>query len=165
MYQAICYNSISGNNWALPSNQDQMILKSWHFQDPPDSWEIARNDFIDSLQNNRNPFIDSIDYVCFVNFSNMSYDPLGCSPLSMQELLQKRFITYPNPCSEQLNLHVYETKISSYQILDHLGREVVSSDVNNQTLVKVNVSKLKSGFYSVKVSTPLGEAQQIVLVK
>ena len=48
-----------------------MILKNWHFQDPPDSWEIARNDFIDSLQNNRNPFIDSIDYVCFVNFSNI----------------------------------------------------------------------------------------------
>jgi len=44
MYEAICYNSVNGNNWALPSTQDQFLLKSWHFQDPPDSWEIARND-------------------------------------------------------------------------------------------------------------------------
>ena len=85
MYEAICYNSISGNNWALPVSQDQMILKQWHFQDPPDNWEIARNDFIDSLQGNRNPFIDSVDYVCFINFSDMTYDALACTPSLVEE--------------------------------------------------------------------------------
>ena len=165
MYEAICYNTISGNSWELPSSQDQMILKNWHFQDPPDSWEIARNDFIDSLQNNRNPFIDSIDYVCFVNFSNMSYDASACVPSSVEELLNKGFIIYPNPASEKLNLHVDATTISSYQIIDFLGRVVLSSDVNNLKLVKANISSLKSGAYLVKVQTPFGAAQRSIVVE
>ena len=102
-----------------------MILKDWHFQDPPDNWEIARNDYVESLQNNRNPFIDSIDYVCYIDFSNMTYDALACeSSVSLQEELQKGFITYPNPCRNELNLHVNSTTISSYQIIDYLGRVV-----------------------------------------
>jgi hypothetical protein len=165
MYEAICYNSISGNNWALPSSQDQMILKNWHFQDPPDNWEIARNDFIDSLQGNRNPFIDSIDYVCFINFSDMTYDALACTPSSVVELLNKGFIIYPNPASENLNLHVDATTISSYQIIDFLGRVVLSSDVNNLKLVKVNISSLNSGAYLVKVQTPFGTAQQSIVIE
>ena len=201
MYQAICYNSISGNNWALPSSQDQMILKQWHFQDPPDNWEIARNDFIDSLQGNRNPFVDSIDYVCFVNFSNMTYDSLACLPssiswecdpltgtcfdpgtgqgaypsltlcqtnciqTSIEEELNKRFITYPNPAKEKLNLYVDATTISSYQIIDFLGRVVLSSNINNLNLVKVNISTLKSGVYIVKVQTPFGTAQQSTVIE
>ena len=165
MYQAICYTSINGNSWALPSNQDQMILKNWHFQDPPDNWEIARNDFIYSIQNNRNPFIDSINYVCFVDFSNMSYDPSACIPSSTQELLNRGFITYPNPSKDHLNLFVDATTISSYQITDYLGRIIVSKEINNQKIVKVNVSKLKIGLYSVNVVTPLGKAQKTIMIK
>ena len=165
MYQAICYTSINGNSWALPSNQDQMILKNWHFQDPPDNWEISRNDFIYSIQNNRNPFIDSTNYVCFVDFSNMSYDPSACIPSSTQELLNRGFITYPNPSKDHLNLFVDATTISSYQITDYLGRIIVSKEINNQKIVKVNVSKLKIGLYSVNVVTPLGKAQKTIMIK
>ena len=165
MYEAICYNSIDGNSWALPSSQDQMILKQWHFQDPPSNWEIARNDFIDSLQGNRNPFVDSIDYVCFIDFSNMTYDASACVPSSVEELLNKGFIIYPNPASEKLNLHVDATTISSYQIIDFQGRVVLSSDVNNLKLVKANISSLKSGAYLVKVQTPFGVAQRSIVVE
>tara|TARA_B100001758_G_C18416772_1_gene620751 strand:+ start:3216 stop:5357 length:2142 start_codon:yes stop_codon:yes gene_type:complete len=164
MYEAICYTTISGNSWALPSSQDQMILKQWHFQDPPDNWEIARNDFIDSLQGNRNPFIDSIDYVCFINFSDMTYDPLACLPASTEDISSNKFIIYPNPCNNHLNLHVDATTISSYQIIDHIGRIVITEDVNKATLVRVNTSKLDRGSYTVKVVTPLGEIQKSIIV-
>ena len=166
MYQALCYNSINGNNWALPSTQDQMILKDWHFQDPPDNWEIARNDYVESLQNNRNPFIDSIDYVCYIDFSNMTYDALACeSSVSLQEELQKGFITYPNPCRNELNLHVNSTTISSYQIIDYLGRVVLSDDVKNRILVKINTSALKNGLYVVKAHTPYGDTQKTIVIE
>ena len=165
MYEAICYTTISGNSWSLPSSQDQMILKQWHFQDPPDNWEIARNDFIDSLQGNRNPFIDSIDYACFINFSNMTYDPLACLTASTEDLSSKKLIIYPNPSNNQLNLHVDATTISSYQIIDYLGRIVISKDVNNATLVRVNTSKLNAGVYTVKVVTALGEAQKHIIIE
>ena len=164
MYEAICYTTISGNSWALPSYQNQYLLKQWHFQDPPDNWEIARNDFVDSLQNNRNPFVDSIDYACFVNFSNMTYEPLACEA-SINELLNNGFITYPNPSKDEINLHVDATTISSYQIIDFQGRVVLSADVNNLALVKANISKLNAGTYLVKVVTPFGIAQRSIVVE
>lgn len=72
-YMCTAYNGISGNNWSIPSTQDQDVLKKWHFQDLPDNWEIARHEFIYAQQHNRNPFIDSINFVCRIDFRNMTW--------------------------------------------------------------------------------------------
>lgn len=83
-YMTVTYNGISGNNWSLGSinsgNQNDSILKVWHFQDLPDAYEIARNEYIASVQHNRNPFIDSINFACRINFNNLSWiaNPTGC---------------------------------------------------------------------------------------
>jgi hypothetical protein len=171
-YETICYTTVSGNLWALPSNistsipygQDQAVLKQWHFQDLPDGWEIARNDYIDSLQSNRNPFVDSIDYVCFINFSNMTYDAIACQA-SVEEMLNTGFIVYPNPAKGELNLHVDATSISYYEILDIRGRVVMKGDVNNQVLVKLNIANLEAGSYIVKAQTPNGIAQRSIVIQ
>jgi endonuclease I len=82
MYMATCYHS-SATSWAFPNpigncsgtpinyGQDQYTLKKWHFENPPTNFDIARNDFLDSVQTNRNPFVDSIRYACFIDFTNM----------------------------------------------------------------------------------------------
>lgn len=38
-------------------------LREWHFSDPPDDWELQRNDRIEAIQGNRNPFIDHPEWV------------------------------------------------------------------------------------------------------
>ena len=38
-------------------------LRNWHFEDPPDAWEEKRNDMIEIIQGNRNPFIDKPELV------------------------------------------------------------------------------------------------------
>ncbi len=38
-------------------------LLAWHNADPPDAWEALRNNRIQNLQGNRNPFIDHPEYV------------------------------------------------------------------------------------------------------
>jgi len=172
MYEAICYTTVSGNNWGLPNpisgsinyGQDQGLLKQWHFQDLPDNREISRNDYIDSLQGNRNPFIDSVDFVCFVNFNNMSYEALGCVA-DIEEALNAGFIAYPNPAKNELSLHVNATTISSYEILDMQGRSVVKETVANLNLVKLNTTALKSGSYIVKAVTPYGVAQKSLIIE
>ena len=55
-YFAICYNlSIS--------ETEEFYLRQWHLFDPVDAEEIERNDQIEELQGNRNPFIDNPELV------------------------------------------------------------------------------------------------------
>ena len=64
------YNSIE-NQWVLPLKQSEEILKKWHFQDLPDDYEKTRQEYIYDIQGNRNPFIDSVDFVCKIDFYKM----------------------------------------------------------------------------------------------
>lgn len=38
-------------------------LRAWHFEDPSNEWEEKRNDMIEVIQGNRNPFIDRPELV------------------------------------------------------------------------------------------------------
>ncbi|MCD4681908.1 MAG: endonuclease, partial [Bacteroidales bacterium] len=46
-----------------PEHGKFSTLYEWHQQDPPDDFEINRNNVIYSYQNNRNPFIDHPEYL------------------------------------------------------------------------------------------------------
>lgn len=72
-YMLVRYNGERGNNWRLLANQDINVLLQWHQQDPPDALEIARNEYIASIQHNRNPFIDNPTWVNRINFGSMTY--------------------------------------------------------------------------------------------
>lgn len=172
MYEAISYTTVSGNSWAFPNpistsinyGQNQYVLKQWHFQDPPDGWEIARNDFVDSLQGNRNPFVDSMNFVCFVNFYNMNYETFGCAA-DLEEALNLGFVVYPNPAKHEVMLHVDATTITGYEVIDMQGRKVLSGDAENVVLVNVNTSDLRSGSYIVRAVTPYGVAQKSLIIE
>jgi hypothetical protein len=170
MYEAICYTTVSGNSWAFPNpisgsiqyGQDQAILKQWNVQDMPDAWEISRNDFLDSLQENRNPFVDNPNYACFVNFTNMNYEQFGCTA-DVEEALLNGFILYPNPVTNVLLMNVDATTITGYQITTMDGKVVKSADAINQVLVELNIQDLKAGSYIVNVKTPYGQAQKTIV--
>jgi hypothetical protein len=79
MYQATKYHT-SQNDFSLPEQislitpygQNEYILKKWHFEDLPDGMELAKNEYIRTQQNNRNAFVDSVHFPCFIRFSNMT---------------------------------------------------------------------------------------------
>lgn len=83
-YMMVRYDGTSGNTWnfqslnnsTLPSlsesPQDTTILKMWNLQDPPDKWEVDRNNYIQSIQQNRNPFVDHPEYASYIRFYNLS---------------------------------------------------------------------------------------------
>lgn len=49
----------NGNNKTIG---DIATLLKWHYQEPPTEEEYARNDYVYSIQGNRNPFIDHPEY-------------------------------------------------------------------------------------------------------
>lgn len=169
MYEAICYTTVGGN-WGFPNpisgsiqyGQDQAILKQWNTQDLPDAWEISRNDFLDSLQENRNPFVDNPNFACFVNFTNMSYETLGCTA-DVEEALLNGFILYPNPAANTLYMNVDATTITGYQIISMDGKVVKSASDINEILIELDIKDLETGSYLVQVRTPYGETQKTIV--
>jgi len=88
LYMCVRYDGVDGNTWTfnwlnntkLPSltepPQDLATLIQWHKQDPPDKWEVERNNYIASIQQNRNPFVDHPEYVNYINFNDLTkYNP------------------------------------------------------------------------------------------
>jgi endonuclease I len=57
------YPMFNGTSNQVFSNAFLNMLISWHNQDTVSTKEIARNNAIYALQNNRNPFIDHPEYV------------------------------------------------------------------------------------------------------
>jgi len=144
--------------------QDEALLKTWHFNDLPDNYEIARNEYIYDLQGNRNPYVDSTDFVCFINFDNFTYDATSCG-LSIQEQLDNNFVVYPIPANDKVFLQVNGTKILSYDLIDMQGRVVASEKELSADVVELNASQFEAGGYLVRVTTTFGETQRKVILE
>lgn len=78
MYEAVKYNAAGADfsfpeqiSLTIPYGQSERLIKQWHFQDLPDSWEITRNEYNQYEQHNRNAFIDQVTYPCFIRFSTL----------------------------------------------------------------------------------------------
>ena len=171
-YMCVRYTE-NGTNWKLPASisstvtygQDQTILKQWNTQFPPTNLEITRNDYIDSLQNNRNPFIDHPEYACYVDFSNMTYNISGCSVNVTPEQLLQAFVVYPNPAKETVTFTVDGTNIIEYRMFDVKGNMVKKEFLNNAKAKEINVSSLDSGIYILTVTTEQGDISRKVIVE
>ena len=162
MYMATCYNGVSGNNWQIPTNQSQDILKQWHEADPVDNYEIARQEFVFSTQANRNPYIDSADFACHVNFSNMTYN--SCS-IGLPELLKSNFSVFPIPANNKVYAQVNGVNITSYSVTDMTGRVVTKKSKVELPVLELNASDFKSGVYILSVGTTYGEVQQQFIIE
>ena len=163
-YMCAAYNGISSNAWVLPDpiggfvnySQEQDVLKKWHWQDPVDDKEIARNDYIESIQNNRNPFIDSMNYVCYIDFTTMNKESNAYACLTNTISIEEnsnllKIMAYPNPTSDKLNV-VYQLKTEerlNYSIANSLGQTILSNTFYglNSDMKTIDVSELPVGMY------------------
>ncbi len=161
-YMATCYNGQLGNNWQIPTNQSQAILKAWHYADLPDNYEIARNEYIYSIQNNRNPYVDSTDFVCHVNFSNMTYD--ACQ-VGLQEKLESNFSVFPVPANNKVYAQVNGLSITSYQVVDAQGRVIAEKSGFELPVLELSANQFKSGMYMLAVGTAYGTVQQSFIIE
>jgi endonuclease I len=181
-YMAVKWNG-TGGSWALPNpihpvnvpyGQDQDVLKQWHWQDPPDAWEIARNDFVQSEQGNRNPFVDSVNWVCYIDFETLTYigeqtTPCAVTPDGIEEQLEGDFSISPNPTDgvAALNLNLKDAQELTINIVDITGRTVSTRTKNfsvGMSREMLDLSNLDAGIYHVVLQGENGRtALKVVL--
>lgn len=180
-YMAVKWNG-TGGTWELPNpidfivqyGQDQDVLKQWHWQDPPDAWEIARNDFIESEQGNRNPFVDSVNWVCYIDFETLTYIgeqsiPCTVTPDGIEEQLAGDFSISPNPTDgvAALNLNLKDAQELTINVVDITGRTVSTRTKNfsvGTSREMFDLSDVDAGIYHVVLQGESGRtALKVVL--
>jgi len=181
LYMATCYDVVNAaQDWSLPTNisvivpygQDQYTLKQWHYNDPPSDWEKARNDFVDSVQGNRNPFIDNPDWVCYIDFETMNHVASPGSPCvsSIGDVAAKytAVSVFPNPTSGAFDIGFVasESEAITIQLFDISGKQVYRQ-VHGATAGENRISldlDLAEGVYSIQLGNSQFSRTQRVVV-
>jgi hypothetical protein len=164
MYMSTCYDSETADfsfnrpvgqqclSVQINYAQDQNVMKKWHFQYPPDNYDVARNDFLDSLQQNRNPFVDQPDYACYIDFLTMSKidnpsNPCYDTAQSVNDAVQLNLLAYPNPSngSVRISWKGYGESLQ-LRIVDLTGRTVFTKVCAASQ--EVQVEDFQAGFLS-----------------
>ncbi|MCB5247424.1 MAG: endonuclease [Candidatus Cloacimonetes bacterium] len=102
-------------------------LAQWHYDDPPDAAEIARNSAIQGFQTNRNPFIDHPEFVGRI---------WGGSPVQDESVVPGAELrleqVWPNPFSDSTTLAVQskEALQAKVCVYDVKGRQVKAWEQN-----------------------------------
>ncbi|MDX1318352.1 MAG: T9SS type A sorting domain-containing protein, partial [Xanthomarina gelatinilytica] len=127
--------------------------------DPPDDFEMNRNNVIYNWQFNRNPFIDQPDLVEYI-WGNMVGETWEQN-LSVEETQELKISVYPNPTQGKLYISgvVQETTIEMFSVD---GRQLMTKDISGNTYIDLDFS---SGLYLLKMASEGKTVVKKVLIK
>jgi endonuclease I len=145
--------SFGDTAWTLSSKLNQSLMKQWAQLDPPSNEEMARAEYIYSIQNNRNPYIDNPSWICLVDFNTMN-KTANCNVGINDVDATIHASVYPNPTADFINIDLDE-KLSNdalITIADMTGKIVfeVSTDATAST---INTSSFAKGMYTLTISS------------
>ena len=147
LYLEIRYNGlevVNGFPSAVGQIGDLATLLDWHRNDPPDDYEMNRNNLVYNWQFNRNPFIDQPELVEYIWGNNVGEN--WDQTLSIEEIVSNDLTIYPNPSNGHFQIKGLnkETQIDLYTIDGKLLSEYYCTG----NYVDLNVS---SGIYIIKL--------------
>lgn len=132
----------------------QLII--WNSEDPPDDFEINRNDIIYyQYQENRNPFIDHPEYV----------DAIWGDPSKVHTKNTINISVYPNPASSYITISTQSTDALRYTIYSLFGNPVMVGDIKT-AFSRLDIQKLSSGIYFLSINDNANQVtKKITFVK
>ena len=151
LFLQLRYNGLSVEN-GFPTIDGQMgdlaTLLNWHRNDPPDDFEMNRNNVIYTWQFNRNPLIDMpdlVEYIWGVNQGDTWSNTLSIPNLSLEA---DSLILYPNPSNGLFKFNGLKNEYD-LKIYNSLG-QLVFHKVKNKPSAAIQ-SNLRDGVYLVQV--------------
>ncbi len=159
-YMQLRYNGISVVNGDPLPRIGQLgnlaTLLDWHRQDPPDDFEMNRNNVIYPWQFNRNPFIDNPELVELI-FGNQVGQQFT---LSTRSEAINQINVYPNPSKDVLHLNNIQEQ-TDVRVYDTLGRETLNTSIDGNTAINHNLS---AGIYLLVLSNKTGRVTKKIIV-
>jgi endonuclease I/type IX secretion system substrate protein len=164
LYMAVRYNGIevvNGYPSSSPVGQlgDLATLLDWHRNDPPDDFEMNRNNVIYTWQINRNPFIDQPDLVEYIWGNNVGDN--WSQTLSVSEFDELNIQIFPNPSTNRIFIKGIKEQ-STIEVFSAEGRQLSTSILSSNSFIDLNVY---SGVYFVKISSEGKSTVKKIIVK
>ncbi|MBK8886097.1 MAG: endonuclease [Saprospiraceae bacterium] len=158
-YLAVRYNGLE----VVSGYPDGMIgkfgdldtLLTWHRNDPPDDFEMNRNNVVQTWQFNRNPFIDMPEMIEYIWGDKQ--DEIWQNPSSVTWTDIDNFQIFPNPTSSTLQINLGTIMDGKFTLSDVNGAILQSKSFVAQNLISTNVEGLK-GIYFITVLPTIGQA-------
>lgn len=138
---------------------DLDILLDWHRNDPPDDYEMNRNNVVYEWQFNRNPFIDQPDLAEFIWGTNIG--DTWMNSLSVADAALAQIKLYPNPSQGQFVIAAGDQE-GQLDIYNSLGQQLHSQAFEGTTEVD---AALSSGMYMIRLETANGVTTRRLLVR
>ncbi|MBT5932987.1 MAG: T9SS type A sorting domain-containing protein, partial [Flavobacteriales bacterium] len=129
------------------------------------NYEIARHEYIYNLQGNRNPFIDSIDFACFIDFYQMTYNTDLCGNIGLLEQMESNFSVFPIPAKNEIYAQINGLNIKSYRLINSSGQILINESSLDSPVVMIDSSTLSSGTYILMVITDKGTLEKKVIIE
>ncbi len=162
-YMDVRYNAlnvVNGNVAESPTGfiGDLATLLQWHQQDPPDDFEMNRNNYIYTWQINRNPFIDRPDLASYIFGSNVGQPYV----LSNENFEVSKVVVYPNPTTDYIVIAGIEAEAKA-EIYSITGQKIKEALFTNEITVSLN--DVTAGVYFVKISNENSSVIRKIVVK
>ena len=149
LYLAVRYNGIEIVD-GFPSVTGQLgdlsTLLNWHRNDPPDDFEMNRNNVIYNWQINRNPFIDLPNLVEYIWGNNIGENWINTAKITDNYL--SNVLIYPNPTRDTINFKGID-KPTTIELFSLDGKLLQKQILYSNLFIKNNLEK---GLYFIKLS-------------
>jgi len=119
----------------------------WHKKDPPDDYEMNRNNIVYTWQFNRNPFIDEPDLIEYIWGNKVGQ--IWSQPLSLDNFNTSEIQVYPNPTSGRIYFNGIENE-TDIDVFTIDGRQLSSFQISSDKGLDLNLS---SGLYLMRMSS------------
>lgn len=149
LYMALRYNGleiVNGFPDSLGKMGDLATILDWHRNDPPDDYEMNRNNIVFEWQYNRNPFIDEPDLVEYI-----WGDKVGniWNETKVNDTEINNIFIYPNPTTNNIFIEGI-TSNSIIEVYSILGNKIITKRAKTDINIDLNA---ESGMYIVLINT------------
>ncbi|MBQ0788953.1 MAG: endonuclease [Oceanihabitans sp.] len=152
LYMAVRYNGLEVVN-GYPEEDGQLgdlaTLLEWHRNDPPDDYEMNRNNVVYTWQFNRNPFIDQPDMVEYIWGNKVGTGDVWNQELSIADNRELQIVVYPNPATDVVNINGLINK-ATVEVFSVEGRKIETYTITGNSVLNTNLS---SGMYLFKITS------------
>lgn len=155
-----CLPSLVGVGTLQGDTQMLETFLQWNADDPVNAYEDQRNDYLQGVYGNRNPFIDNPVLATIIWGGPLAEDRWNL--LNTQDITNLDVVLYPNP-SKGYPVTITSNETIELLVVYNLQGQVVM-EVQPQNQNKAEIHSLQNGFYLVKLFSTRGTTTKKMII-